>query len=96
MNNSYLDKLLEGVEVEWMALGEVCNIFTGGEPPLDCTKGSVPDDINQYPIYGNGVEIYGFTDSYKIDKDAVTISSIGANTGAIYFRRACFTPIIRL
>ena len=31
MNNSYLDKLLEGVEVEWMALGEVCNIFTGGE-----------------------------------------------------------------
>ena len=34
MNNSYLDKLLEGVEVEWMALGEVCNIFTGGEPPL--------------------------------------------------------------
>lgn len=93
---SNIKKLLEGVEVDWKTLGEVCEIFTGGEAPLNAIKGYTPDVINKYPIYGNGVEVYGFTDSYRIDKDAVTISSIGANTGAIYFRKAFFTPIIRL
>lgn len=93
---SNIEKLLQGVEVEWKKLGEVCEILTGGEAPSNAIKGSTPDIINKYPIYGNGVEVYGFTDSYRIDKDAVTISSIGANTGAIYFRKAFFTPIIRL
>lgn len=93
---SNIEKLSKGVEVEWKKLGEVCEILTGGEAPSNAIKGSTPDIINKYPIYGNGVEVYGFTDSYRIDKDAVTISSIGANTGAIYFRKAFFTPIIRL
>lgn len=83
-------------EVEWKMLGEVCDIFTGGEAPSNNIKGNVPNSILKFPIYGNGAEIYGYTDTYKIDKDAVTISSIGANTGTIYFRKAFFTPIIRL
>lgn len=89
-------ELLEGGEMEWKALGDVCDIYTGGEAPANCIKGSTPTSIYKYPIYGNGAEIYGYTDSYRIDKDAVTISSIGANTGTIYFREAFFTPIIRL
>ncbi|WP_250666545.1 hypothetical protein [Escherichia coli] len=28
---SYLEKLLDGVEVEWSNLGNLCDIFTGGE-----------------------------------------------------------------
>ncbi|MCD7857621.1 MAG: restriction endonuclease subunit S [Clostridiales bacterium] len=94
----YREKLFTFKEgkVEWKRLGEVCNIFVGGEPPINCIKNSIPDDVNKYPIYGNGIEVYGFTDSYRIDKDAVTISSIGSNTGNIYFRKAYFTPIIRL
>lgn len=93
----YRDELLTfGEEVEWKTLGEVCHIYTGGEAPPNCIKGSIPNDIYKYPIYANGYEVYGFTDSYKISKDAVTISSIGANTGTIYFRKAYFTPIIRL
>lgn len=83
-------------EVEWKTLGEVCDVFTGGEAPLNSIKGDKPNDIYRFPIYGNGSEIYGYTDTYRIDKDAVTISSIGANTGTIYFRNAFFTPIIRL
>lgn len=93
---SEIGKLLEGVQVEWKPLGDVTEILTGGEAPLNCIKGTTPDIINKYPIYGNGAEIYGYADSYRIDKDAVTISSIGANTGNIYFREAYFTPIIRL
>ena len=92
----HINKLLEGIEVKWKTLEEVADVFTGGEPPSNSIKGSKPDPVNKYPIYGNGVDIYGFADSYRIDKDAVTISSIGSNTGTIYFRKACFTPIIRL
>lgn len=77
-------------------MGEVCNVYTGGEAPQNLVRGekSIQDYI--YPIYSNGEEIYGFTNTYRIDKDAVTISSIGAKTGTIYFRKAYFTPIIRL
>ncbi|MBN1472392.1 MAG: restriction endonuclease subunit S [Syntrophaceae bacterium] len=88
--------LMNNEEVEWKTIKEISEVYTGGEPPINCTKGSIPDEENKYPIYGNGIEVYGFAKGYKIDKDAVTISSIGANTGAIYFRKAYFTPIIRL
>ncbi|MEJ1507611.1 restriction endonuclease subunit S [Escherichia coli] len=93
---SNLEKLLDGVEVEWSNLGNLCDIFTGGEAPQKHIKGDTPTSDYQYPIYGNGAEIYGYADSYRIGQDAVTISSIGANTGTIYFRKAFFTPIIRL
>ena len=91
-----LQRLLDGAKVEWMALGNVCDVFTGGEAPKNHIKGLLPTSVCRYPIYGNGVDVYGYTDSYRISQDAVTISSIGANTGTIYFRKAFFTPIIRL
>ncbi|MBE8365405.1 restriction endonuclease subunit S [Leptospira borgpetersenii] len=94
----YRDQLLsfkEG-EVEWKTLGETCDVYTGGEAPESSSMSKAPTDIYKYPIFGNGAEVYGYTDRYRIDKDAVTISSIGANTGTIYFRKAYFTPIIRL
>ena len=96
--NYYRDKLLhfEYGEVEWRTLGEICDVYTGGEAPGDGSMSKTPTDVYKYPIYGNGADVYGFTDRYRIDKDAVTISSIGANTGTIYFRKAYFTPIIRL
>ena len=94
----YRNKLLsyEGNEVEWKTLGEVLDIYTGGEAPKNLIRGEKPEGSFIYPIYSNGEEIYGFTDNYRINKDAVTISSIGAKTGTIYFRKAYFTPIIRL
>ena len=94
----YRNNLLsyEGNEVEWKTLGEVLDIYTGGEAPKNLIRGEKPQGSFIYPIYSNGEDIYGFTDNYRIDKDAVTISSIGAKTGTIYFRKAYFTPIIRL
>src|SRR5690554_1114477 len=83
-------------EADWKTLGSECDVFTGGEAPSNCIKGLHPNDNFIYPIYGNGIEVYGYTDTYRIDKDAVTISSIGANTGNVYYRNAYFTPIIRL
>ena len=100
--NYYLDNLLSfnrggyQTEVRWMKIGDICDVFTGGEVPMESIKGNTPLGSFIYPIWGNGKDIYGYSTTYQIDKDAVCISSIGANTGAVFFRKAYFTPIIRL
>ena len=96
----YRDQLLdlEGKEgVEMKTLGEVCSVITGGEVPEDTIKGQLtPSTEYPYAVYTNGKETYGFTKNYQVDSDAVCISSIGANTGAIYYKVGKFTPAIRL
>lgn len=77
-------------------IGDVCDVLTGGEAPKDCIKGDNADIEHPYAVWGNGKEVYGYSNSYRVDKDAVVISSIGANTGEVYYRPAFFTPIIRL
>lgn len=93
----YRDKLLNFTcNTIQTKIGQVCNVFTGGEPPVEHIKGDVPTVEYKYPIWGNGKDIYGYSKTFQIGQDAVVISSIGANTGAVYFRKANFTPIIRL
>ena len=76
--------------------GSVCECITGGDSPKDCVKGQkFPTKDYPYPVYANGDETYGYAKSFRIDKYAVTISSIG-NVGTAYYREPNFTPIIRL
>lgn len=96
----YRDQLLdlEGKEgVEMKALGEVCDLITGGEVPDNTNKGQLqPTEDHPYAVYTNGKEVYGFSNTYQVDADTVCISSIGANTGAIFYKTGRFTPAIRL
>ena len=96
----YRDQLLdlEGKEgVEMKTLGEICDVITGGEVPEGTIKGQqVPSESHPFAVYTNGKETYGYAETYQIDSDAVCISSIGANTGAIFFKTGKFTPAIRL
>ena len=97
----YRDMLLDfdsfgGVrtDFEWRTLGEICNIIVGGEAPADCSKRA--SELYKYPIWANGKEVYGYAKTFKVESDAVCISSIGANTGTVFFHCGKFTPIIRL
>lgn len=83
-------------DAKWMKLGDVCKIYTGGEAPTNHVKGNYPTGEMKYPIWANGREIYGYSDTYKIEEDAVCISSIGANAGDVFYHEGFFTPIIRL
>ena len=74
--------------------GTTCNVITGGEAPVVYSKDK--NTLYKYPIYSNGKEVYGYHASYTIDHDAVCISSIGENTGDIFYYQKNFTPIIRL
>jgi type I restriction enzyme S subunit len=82
--------------VEWKKIEYVCSVITGGDAPLDCVKGQLsPTTTHPYPVFSNGDGVYGYCPSYRIAKDAVTVSSIG-NVGSVNYRLAFFTPIIRL
>lgn len=101
--NYYRDQLLsfEEGEVEWKPLNDVCSsISAGGDLPENHVKGqNQPTDEFPYPIYANAIGdkgLYGFTDGYKIESDAVTISARGAKIGYHTVREGKFTPIIRL
>ena len=101
--NYYRDRLLtfEEGEAEWKTLREICSsISAGGDLPENFAKGQVdPSDEFPYPIYANATGdngLYGFTDEYKIESDAVTISARGAKIGYHTVREGKFTPIIRL
>ena len=97
---NFLEKLLDGVAVEWKTLGEVClSISAGGDLPAKYLKGqNEPTKEFPYPIYSNGIDeksIYGYTDGYKVDAEAVTISARGT-IGWHTVRQDKFTPIVRL
>ena len=99
---SRIEELIERLcpdGVEYKKLGEVCEIFAGGDLPLEFVKGQKePSKEFPYPIYSNGSKensLYGFSKSYKVDVDAVTISARGT-IGYHEIRRKKFTPIIRL
>jgi type I restriction enzyme, S subunit len=86
---------------EWKTLNKVCSsISAGGDVPENYTKGQIkPTAEFPYPIYANATGdngLYGFTDGYKIESDAVTISARGAKIGYHTVREGKFTPIIRL
>ena len=93
---SYKQTELGPIPEDWEVknIGTTCNVITGGEAPVVYSKDK--NTLYKYPIYSNGKEVYGYHASYTIDHDAVCISSIGENTGDIFYYQKNFTPIIRL
>ncbi|WP_322959856.1 restriction endonuclease subunit S [Mycoplasmopsis felis] len=90
----------KGFEGEWKEekLDDIFKVITGGEPPKNYKNSKHPVGKYKYPIYSNGQEanaIWGFSDNYSINTEAITISSIGT-IGFPVVRKMFFTPIIRL
>lgn len=75
-------------------IGTTCDVFTGGEVPLKYSKDK--NEVFKYPIYSNGRDVYGYYTGFVIGDDSVCISSIGENTGDVFFYKGEFTPVIRL
>nr|WP_036770802.1 restriction endonuclease subunit S [Photorhabdus australis] len=72
---SFMEKLLDGVKVEWMALGEVAKIKHGKD-----WKRLNSGDI---PVYGSG-GIMGYVDTYSYNKPTVLIPRKGSITNIFY------------
>lgn len=95
-STNYKQTELGPIPEDWEVknIGTTCNVITAGEAPVVYSKDK--NTLYKYPIYSNGKEVYGYHASYTIDHDAVCISSIGENTGDIFYYQKNFTPIIRL
>jgi len=94
---SYMEKLLDGVEVKWKALGEVFDIIAGGDVPKDALSAIETERFN-IPILSNGIgdrSLYGWTDKAKVEKPSLTISARGT-IGWTSYRDKPFFPIVRL
>ncbi len=95
---SEIKSLLKEDEIKYVTLESVCDVYTGGEAPEDIIKDNKPSGEYIYPLYSNGTDensIYGYSKTYRIENDAVTVSSIGT-IGYHTIRKGKFTPVIRL
>lgn len=85
---NYLEKLLDGEIVEWIALGDVTLIKTGQA----VSKQVISTNPGQYPVINSGKEPLGFIDKWNTDNDPIGITTRGAGVGSItwqegkYFR----------
>ncbi|WP_298739150.1 restriction endonuclease subunit S [uncultured Psychrobacter sp.] len=85
---SYMEKLLDGVEVEWTPIGDVTLIKTGQA----VSKQSISSNPGQYPVINSGRDPLGFIDKWNTKNDPIGITTRGAGVGSItwqegkYFR----------
>lgn len=85
---SYLEKLLDGVEVKWLPLGKITTIKTG----QSVNKNMISDNPGEYPVINSGREPLGFIDIWNTDNDPMGITTRGAGVGSVtwqdgkYFR----------
>ena len=85
---SYLEKLLDGVDVEWLSLGSIAVIKTG----QSVNKKMISDNSGKYPVINSGRAPLGFIDTWNTDDDPIGITTRGAGVGSItwqdgrYFR----------
>ncbi len=93
----YLEKLLDGADVEWTPLNNVFDIFAGGDVPKDALSDIQTEEFN-IPILSNGIgdnSLYGWTNQGKINSPSLTISARGT-IGWTSYRDTPFFPVVRL
>ena len=86
----YLEKLLEGVEVEWKPLGEVTSLRRGRV----MSKTYLIDNKGQYPVYSsqtiNNGEI-GEISTFDFSGEYISWTTDGANAGTVFHRTGKFS-----
>lgn len=87
-SGDFLEKLLDGVAVEWKALGSVTAIKTG----QSVNKQMISANPGDYPVINSGREPLGYINEWNTDNDPMGITTRGAGVGSItwqegkYFR----------
>lgn len=76
----FIERLLDGAEVEWKPLGEVVLLEKGKQ-----LNKQVLSDKGAYPAYNGGVSFSGFTDLCNYSANKIIISQGGASAGFVNF-----------
>ena len=76
----FMDKLLDGITVEWKALGEMTNVLRGRR----LTR-KLLSTTDKYPVFHGGLEPLGLYSSANRPADTVMIINVGASAGTVGF-----------
>lgn len=76
---NYLDKLLDGVAVEWVNLGAITKIKTGQA----VSKEIISKNPGEFPVINSGREPLGFINQWNTDQNPIGITSRGAGVGSV-------------
>lgn len=69
----FLEKLLDGAEVEWKPLGQVTKVKTGKL----VNKTMIADNPGEFPVINSGREPLGFLNDWNTENDPIGITSRG-------------------
>ena len=81
----FMEKLLDGVEVEWRQLGQITKIIRGKR----LTKKELSED-GEYPVYHGGLEPLGFYNEANRNANTVMIINVGASAGTVGYSSVKF------
>lgn len=87
---NFLDKLLDGVEVEWKTLAEVSTLRRGRV----MSKGYLTENVGPFPVFSsqtvnNGM--IGKIDTFDFDGEFISWTTDGANAGTVFYRKGKFS-----
>mgnify|MGYP000995560135 CR=1 FL=1 len=86
----FIERLLDGAEVEWKPLGEVAELRRGRV----ISKEYLLENKGEYPVYSsqtvNHGEI-GRIKTFDYKQKAITWTTDGANAGTVFYREGCFS-----
>src|SRR5690554_1125845 len=86
---SFLEKLLEGVEVEWKNLSEVTELITTGR-----LNANAMEENGKYPFFTCNEKPYKIN-NYAFDLEAILISGNGSQVGHINYYNGKFNAYQR-
>lgn len=86
---SYLEKLLDGVDVEWLPLASLCGLITTGK-----LNANAMDDNGAYPFFTCNEEPYRIN-TYAFDLKAIIISGNGSQVGHLNYYEGKFNAYQR-
>jgi len=91
MNNlNFLEKLLDGAEVEWKSLGELVTLRRGRV----MSKEYLVDNSGDFPVYSSQTArngMIGKIDTFDFDGEYITWTTDGANAGTVFHRTGKFS-----
>ena len=92
--SAFLEKLLDGAEVEWVPLAEGENRITELKRGRVMSKGYLVENSGDYPVYSSQTARNGQIGKIKtfdFDGESITWTTDGANAGTVFHRTGKFS-----
>lgn len=87
---SFMEKLLDGVNVEWKTLGNIATLRRGRV----MSKGYILENAGDFPVFSSQTAsngMIGKIDTFDFDGEFISWTTDGANAGTVFYRTGQFS-----